>query len=67
MTVRLTSARELARVLGRSPRTLARWCEDGDVEHTVRGSGKGKRYMIVVRNGIVRVCGTEIPINDKTA
>lgn len=63
MTVRLMSARAFASVLNRAPRTIARWCEEGDVEHTVRGHGRGKRYLIVVRDGIVRVCGAEIPVN----
>lgn len=61
-TVRLVPATVLARALDKDARTIARWCDDGDVEHYVRGKGRARRYQIVVRNDIVIVCGAEIRV-----
>ena len=62
MSVRFVTTHALARVLNKTPRTIARWCAAGEIDHTVRGTGRGKRYMIVVTNGKARVLGIEIAI-----
>ena len=62
MTVRYVSATAFATVLTKDYRTIVRWCEDGSIEHTVRGERSARRYLIVVRDGKVRVNGTEIPV-----
>lgn len=59
-TVRIVPATALARVLGKDKRTIARWCDEGDIDHFVRGTGRSRRYDIIVRDGFAVVCGVPI-------
>lgn len=61
-SIRLVPAAELARVLNKDARTVARWCDDGDVDHFVRGKGFARRYLIIVRDGIAVVCGAPVAV-----
>lgn len=65
MTVRLIDAAALARVLLKDARTIARWCDAGDIDCTVRGEGCARRYQIIVRDGFARVCGVEIDVTSE--
>jgi hypothetical protein len=64
MTIRLISTGALARVLLKSPRSIARWCDDGDVDCIVRGEGPARRHYIIIRDGFARVCGVEIDVSE---
>lgn len=64
VTVRIVPASVLARVLDKDARTIARWCDDGDIEHYVQGRGFARRYQIVVRNGHAVVFGVAVPVPD---
>lgn len=60
--VRLVPAAVLARVLNKDARTIARWCDDGDIEHFTRGEGFARRYLIIVRDGYAVVCGAAVAV-----
>lgn len=62
MTVVMTTASALARVLKKDARTIARWCAEGDIECSVRGTGSARRYDIIVRDNVVVVCGMKVTL-----
>jgi len=61
-SIRLIDTSTLAAMLDKDARTIARWCCTGDIEAHVRGTGRARRYCIIVRDNTVTVFGIKVTI-----